>query len=701
VRLVTDDYYGTKVIDPYRYMENLKDTTVLRWMKAQADFTSATLAAIPGRAALLARIQGLGQSAPQVQATPLPGDMYLLLKRQPNADVSRLYLRHGLTGDDRLLVDPERIKLPASVQRKGKNTIQFITASPNNKYVAVGITPGGSEQDTEVHIFEMESGRETGDVLSRAWNGGATWLPDSRALVYQRLRKLPPDAPAAELYQKVPTCLHVLGRDSDKDPPVFGYGAVPLIPVDAKLQGTVTTFPGAAYALGAVITGVSPPSTYYVESVDSLGKTNTAWRKVADTTDDVGDVEVHGTDLYVLSYKNAPRYKVLRVDARKPDLASAESVVPPSEAVVRGISPAADALYVLLLDGGLNRVLRVPYGPHPQVEEVALPVHGTASVTTDLRIPGALVAAMSWTEASKIYRYDPATKRVVDTKLQPAGPYDSAPNVEAVEVKVASHDGTQVPLSITYPKGMKLDGTNPTVLYGYGAYGSSYSPDYARTWLAWYEHGGVYAVCHVRGGGEYGEEWHLAGKGKTKPNTWRDFIACAQYLIDKRYTSASRLAGQGGSAGGILIGRAITERPDLFGAALDEVGASDLLRMETTATGVGNVAEFGSTKTKEGFQSLYAMSSYHHVNDGKAYPAVLLTTGFNDPRVAPWEAAKMAARLQAATASGRPVLLRVEYQGGHGGIGITEKQAQEGLADGLSFLLWQFGVPEFQPRVRP
>jgi prolyl oligopeptidase len=203
-------------------------------------------------------------------------------------------------------------------------------------------------------------------------------------------------------------------------------------------------------------------------------------------------------------------------------------------------------------------------------------------------------------------------------------------------------------------------------------------------------------VCHVRGGGEYGEEWHLAGKEATKPNTWRDFIACAQYLIDNKYTSPAHLAGEGGSAGGILIGRTITERPDLFGAAIDIVGCSDMLRMETTANGVPNIPEFGSTKSEDGFKTLYAMSAYHHVKDQTAYPAVLLETGYNDPRVDPWQMAKMTAQLQAATASAKPVLLRVEYQGGHGGIGGTEKQLQERLADEWSFLLWQFGVPEFQ-----
>jgi prolyl oligopeptidase len=247
-----------------------------------------------------------------------------------------------------------------------------------------------------------------------------------------------------------------------------------------------------------------------------------------------------------------------------------------------------------------------------------------------------------------------------------------------------------------YPKNMKMDSLNPTFLIGYGSYGISMSPSFPTTALAWQEKGGVTAICHVRGGGEYGEEWHLAGKGKTKPNTWRDFIACAQYLIDNKYTSPARLAGEGSSAGGILIGRAITERPDLFGVAQIDVGMLDTLRFETTANGPPNIPEFGSTKTEEGFAALFEMSAFHHVKDGTAYPAVLLTTGMNDARVDPWMPGKMTARLQAATSSGKPVLLRVDYAGGHGG-GSGATAAQESLADTYSFLLWQFGVPEFQP----
>jgi len=695
VKPVTDDYYGTKIVDPYRYMENLKDPQVAAWMKAQDDYTRLVLAKIPGRGQLLARIRTLDETVPQVQAQRLPGDLYLIMKRLPSEILYKLYLRRGLNGEDKLLVDPEQVKLAPANQAKGKNAIQYFSPSLDNQYVAVGIAPGGSERDTEIHIVETSSGRETGDVVARAWSGSPSWLPDNRSFVYGKLQKLPPGAPATEIEQKTRAYLHVMRTDAEQDPAVFGYGVVPSIEVDPRYFASVSAPPNSKYALGVINSGVSPNSVFYIEPLADLGKTNTAWRKVADLADNVSDIEVHGDDLYVLTYKNALRYKVLRLDARHPDMASAEMVVPAGEAVVSGISPAQDALYVQLLDGGLHRILRLPYGPHPKAEEVALPFKGTAFTAADPRVPGALLYLTSWTKALTIYAYDPETKQVTDTKLQPAGPYDNPTNIESVEVKVQSYDGTQVPLSITYPKNIKLDGSNPTLMEGYGAYGFPSFPFFEPMRLAWYEKGGVYAVCHVRGGGEFGEEWHLAGKEVTKPNTWRDFNACAQYLIDNKYTSPAHLAGEGGSAGGILIGRAITERPELWGAAIDMVGCSDMLRMETTANGVPNVPEFGSTKTEDGFKALYAMSAYHHVKDRTAYPAVLLETGYNDPRVDPWQMANMTAELQAATSSDQPVLLRVEYEGGHGGIGGTEKQAQERLADEWSFLLWRFGAPEF------
>ena len=698
VKEVVDDFHGTKVSDPYRYMENLKDPEVSAWFRAQNDYTRSMLAKIPGRAKLLARIREFDQSVPRVFAQRLPGDRYLIWKRLPNEDTGKMYLRYGLKGTDRLLVDPEKIKLNPEDQAKGKNEVRNTAISDDGKLIVVGLTPGGSETNNELHVIEIATGRELPDIIGHgtcAEGLFVSWLPDNRSFVYGRLQDLPADAPPERVRQNFRSYLHVLGNDPAQDKPIFGNGVVSSIDVDPSLIASVVIPQGSKYAIGVLNGSVTPNSAYYIAPVETLGKPDTPWRKINDFEDGVTDIAVQGDDLYLLTYKNTPRYKVIRADAQNPSLASAETVVPAGQAVVNGIHRAKDALYVDLMDGGIGRLLRVPYGASAKPEPVSLPFDGSIYFSSDPRVPGVILYAVTWTRAGRIYQYDPQTKKVSDTGMQQAGPYDNPGNLESVEVKIPSYDGTMVPLSIVYKKGLKVDGTNPTLMEGYGGYSISITPDFNPTQLAWYELGGVFAVCHVRGGGEYGEEWHLGGKGATKPNTWLDFIACAQYLIDKKYTSTPRLAGTGGSAGGILIGRAITARPELFGAAIIDVGFLDTVRSETTANGETNIPEVGTVKTEEGFRNLYQMSAYANVKDQTPYPSVLLTTGINDPRVDPWMPGKMTARLQAATSSGKPILLRVDYGGGHGG-GSGEAQQQEANADRWSFLLWQFGMPGFQ-----
>ncbi|HEX5103199.1 MAG TPA: prolyl oligopeptidase family serine peptidase, partial [Pirellulaceae bacterium] len=344
---------------------------------------------------------------------------------------------------------------------------------------------------------------------------------------------------------------------------------------------------------------------------------------------------------------------------------------------------------------------RLPFAQGESPPTIALPEGYSSAVLLAAQpdVPGAWLALASWCRARSIRRFDAHTQTLEESDLSPAGKFDGPPGFVSTEVMVKSHDGVLVPLTIVHRQDLELDGSHPVLLSGYGAYGFSVPVNYSPLQLAWLERGGIFARAHVRGGGEFGKEWHLAGQKATKPNTWKDFIACAEYLVAHRYTSPGKLAGAGGSAGGILIGRSITEHPDLFGAALVEVGVLDALRMETTTNGVPNIQEFGSVATRPGFDALLAMSALHHVRDGVKYPAVLLTHGINDHRVEPWMSAKMTARLQAATASGKPILLRIDYAAGHGAsLGATKEQALAQLADQWSFLLWQFGDPAFQPK---
>jgi prolyl oligopeptidase len=309
-----------------------------------------------------------------------------------------------------------------------------------------------------------------------------------------------------------------------------------------------------------------------------------------------------------------------------------------------------------------------------------------------------LFSVEGWVHSGAWVAYDPKEKKIVDTGLLAPSPVDAKGYV-GEEIKVKSADGTEVPLSIVRQKNAKPDGKRPTLIWGYGAYGISETPVFAPRWFPLLENGGIWAICHVRGGGEYGEDWHLAGKKSTKPNSWGDLIACAQYLIDKGWATPATLAIDGGSAGGILVGGAMNARPDLFRVVIDEVGVSNALRGEFSENGPPNIPEFGSVTTEDGFKGLLAMDAMHNVKPGTPYPAVLLTTGINDPRVPSYESGKMAATLQAATTSGRPILLRVDYDAGHG-IGSTRIQRNKELADKFAFMFWQMGLKAYQPKAK-
>ncbi|MGH8713670.1 MAG: prolyl oligopeptidase family serine peptidase [Casimicrobiaceae bacterium] len=689
---VSDTYYGTTIVDPYRALEDLKDPAVAVWMKAQADYTRATLDRIPQRAEILKEIERYGDdTAARVTGVQRNNGDYYYLKRFANDNTLKLYMRHGTDGKEQLLIDPDRRATTPGTHY----AIDYFQPSPDNRYVAYGISEGGSEESV-LHVFDIAAGKDTGDAIDRALFASPSWLPDG-TLVYSRLQKLAPGAPVTEKYLNQRAYLHRLGNNPDDDAPLFGAGVMAGIALEPVENVFAAHVPGSSYVVAVNVRGVQREYKVYAAPLASLAGDKTPWRKIVDYGDDVTDLAIHGDTIYLLSHSGAPHFKVLRMDFAKPDVAAADVVIPESDNVITGLAVAKDALYVRRMKGGISNLLRVDYATGAKPTPIKLPFGGDMdALAADPRLPGAVFELGGWTRSDAWYAYDPQRGTIADTGLQPKGKYDAPADLVATEVSAMAKDGTLVPLSIVHKRGMKLDGKNPTVLYGYGAYGISQLPFYRPTFLPWFERGGILAVAHVRGGGENGEDWYKGGYKATKPNTWNDAIACAEWLVANKYTTPARLAIWGGSAGGIFVGRSITDRPDLFGAAIDQVPASDMLRFETTANGAPNVPEFGSIKTEQGFKALLAMSPYHHVRGGVRYPAVLVITGINDPRVDAWEAGKMAARLQAATSSGKPVLLRIDYDAGHG-IGSTKKQAYEERADVFAFLFWQFGVKGFQP----
>lgn len=700
VRTVTDTYHGVRIDDPYRYFENKNDPVVARWMKAHSEHAQAVLARIPGRQALLEKIQRYDSATSErvAQITRVPGELYFIERRGAADNQYKLSLRRGLTGADQQLVDPEVVE-----RKTGQpHAINWYMPSPDGSRLAYGLSAQGSEAAV-LHLLDTRTGKPIGRPITRAEFGGVDWSPDGTHVVVNRLRALRAKDKATDKYQHSQVWLLRAGRPIAEAKAVFGTATRGVDIKPAEIPVVSFTHDGK-WALGMVINGTQRELGLYVAPQAGVLAGKPAWKRVLRPADEVTGVAYFDDTLYMVSHHGAPRSKVLAMRLNDaPDLQKAELVMPASDRVVVNVAAAADALYIEARDGNIKRLYKRPHGMAGAPVEVKLPLEGSFELVNseggasaaNPRLPGVLIDLQSWNAARQVYEVA-ADGSVRNTGLQPAGPYDQPPGIVATEVKVKSHDGALVPMSIIHRADVKLDGSNPTILYGYASYGSTEEPFYSVSRLAWLDHGGVYAIANPRGSSVYGEEWYRAGFQATKPNTWKDFIACAEYLVAQKYTSPAKLGILGGSAGGILVGMAMVERPDLFAAVIPAVGALDMLRMETTANGVPNIPEFGSIKTEAGFKSLLAMSTYAHIKTGTAYPAVLLTHGVNDPRVEVWTSTKTAARLMAATTSGKPVLLRLEYDAGHG-IGSTKKQQLEERADMLSFFLWQMGVAGFQP----
>ncbi len=692
VRNVAETFFGTTVDDPYRDFENTKAPAVAAWMKAHSQHAHSTIARISGRAELRAQLDRLDASASArvFDITRLPGDVLFFQRRGAKEDQFKLYVRRGLQGQDQLLFDPELLK-----KKTGKShAINYVSPSPDGKRVAVGVSAGGSE-DAVLRILDTRTGRQLGPEIARAQFGAVSWTPDGQEIYFHRMQLLKKGMPSTDKYQRSSAVVMKPGGPESSIRTVLTAGQAGEVNIPATEFAFIDVRPDGR-VLAQVIDGVSPEFRAYHSTLAQLRAGKPQWKKLFDREDSVTSLAVQGDRAYVLSHKGAPRYQLLSAKLDGFSMSSAKVLVPQSERVLSGLAAAADSVYLEQRDGNVKRLSKLAYRDDAQPVEVNLPVVGAFTLGSGVRsdVPGLLLDLESWTRARQIYAVA-ADGGVSNTGLQPAGPFDAPGNVVASEVMVKSHDGVMVPMSIIHKAGVKPDGNNPTILYGYASYGITEEPFFSLSRLAWMDAGGVFAVANPRGSGVFGKQWHEDGRLAKKPNTWRDFIACAEYLVAQGWTRPSRLAIWGGSAGGILVGMAMNERPDLFAVVLPSVGSLDLVRAETTPNGVPNIPEFGSRTTEPGFRALLAMSTYHQVKDGVNYPAVLFTHGVNDPRVEVWTSTKTAARLLAASKSGKPVLLRLDYDSGHG-IGSTKTQVLDERADLFAFTLWQMGVPGFE-----
>ena len=690
----TDVYFGTTVADPYRALEDLKDPQVAAWMKAQAAYTRAVLDRIPQRDKLLDEIARYADAASaRISSVQVSGSDVYYLKRRASENIPKLYVRHGYMGTERLLVDPDALPAPAGKH----NAIDYYSPSPDNRRLAFGISPGGSEESV-LHVIDVATGKETGDVIDRA-NYAQPSFPPGGAMIYSRMQKMAPGAPVTDKYRNQRVFLHKLGDDPDKDTPILGAGLSPRVPIDSAELVFAGVPRGSDYLLGIIANGVQNEIKVYVAPLAALGKPDIPWTKVADNSDDVTDLAVQGNTAYLLSHKDASRFKVLKLSLADPDLAKAEVVIAPGESVITGIAAAKDALYVRKMNGGVSELARLAYAPGAGAEAIKLPFQGDIdSLAADPEVAGVLFNAGAWTKFGGYYAYSPATRKVTDTGLQPQGRYDNPTNLVSREVKVKAADGTlhsDVDRASQGDEARRQQSDDPlrirrlrhlddAVLSGRtGCRGSTAAAcSRSRTCAA--------AANTARIGTRPATSRPSPTRGATRsraPNGWSPTSTTSPARLVDPWAAARAASSSAARSPSVRICSAPQST---------RCRCRTRVRMEFSSNGVPNIPEFGSVKTEEGFKALLAMSAYHRVRDGTKYPAVMVETGFNDPRVDAWEAGKMAARLQAATTSGKPVLLRIDYDAGHG-FGSTKKQRYEERADNFAFLLWQFGVKGFQP----
>jgi prolyl oligopeptidase len=694
-RPVKDTYHDITVVDDYRWLENWDDPAVKSWSDAQNTYARGVLDALPATKEIRQRITELQSGVTSYSRGTFRAGRLFLLKRDASRDQPRIV---ALSAPD--AVASERVVFdPLARDPKGGTSIDWYIPSPDGTKVAVSLSEGGSERGN-VHVFDVATGKEIGEVIERVnygtAGGSVTWAGDSSGVYYSRYPRVG-ERPAEDLDFYTQVYFHALGTPVTSD----RYEIGKEFPRIAEIF--LTTSGDGRYILANVANGDGGEFAQFVRLPGG------AWTQITTFKDKV----VHGVfgddgALYLLSRNGAPRGKVLRLPLNgdtPPQLKAAAIVVPESADAVIGfnfygsetILPTKSRLYVVDLVGGPNRVRMFSPTGAPLG---TLPLPPVSAVEDMIRInDDVLYRVATFLDPPAWYRFDPAARKSASPPDKLAISSTATPTsveAEVVRATAISKDGTRVPMSIIRRKGTVLNGRNPTLLTGYGGYGVSYTPDFLGTHRLWLEQGGVLVVANIRGGGEFGEAWHLAGNLTKKQNVFDDFIACADTLIKLRYTSADRLAIEGGSNGGLLMGAALTQRPGLFKAVVSHVGIYDMLRVELSSNGAFNVPEFGTVKDSDQFAAMYTYSPYHRVKDGTRYPAVLFLTGSNDPRVDPMQSRKMTARLQAANAGNSPVLLRTSSTSGHGiGTALTETINQE--VDVFAFLFEQLGVTYRQP----
>jgi prolyl oligopeptidase len=666
---VLETLHGETIPDPYRWLEDGESPGTREWTDAQNALTRSYLDAVPGRGDLHRRLDQLLAIGAISVPTPVRG-RYFYQRRDGRQNQPVLYVRPGVHGEDRAVIDPNALDSAGAV------ALDWYYPSDDGRLLAYGLSENGSEQSV-LQVLDVDTGAILSDRIPHTRAADLAWLPDRTGFYYTRYPG-PGEAPQGEEHYHRAVHFHRLGADPHQDPLVFK-------PAEKEHWPSVGISPDGRWLVIGVARTFDQTDLYLQDLRGGAPPVAVAKDLPASFEGEV----VHGR-LFMRTNLDAPTYRVYVVDPERPGRDGwREIVAPRPDAVLEGIRVTADRLALSYLQRASSR-LRLTDHEGRNGREVTLPTLGSlfgAGAEWDGR--ELFYGFSSYTVPPGVYRIDLETGaeelwRQVEADVDPA-------RFEVSQVSVRSKDGTDVSMFLVHRTGLIRDGSNPVYLTGYGGFNISMTPAFSRSLLLWLERGGVVAIPNIRGGGEYGEDWHQQGMLGRKQNSFDDFIAAAEWLIEHRYTRPERLAAAGGSNGGLLMGAVLTQRPDLFRAVVIQVPLLDMLRYHRFLIARLWIPEYGSAEDPAQFPWLRAYSPYHHVRDGVAYPAVLLATAESDTRVDPMHARKMAARLQAATSSPRPILLRLESRAGHGA-GKPLNKVLEELTDTWAFVCSELGV---------
>jgi prolyl oligopeptidase len=667
---VIDTLHGRAIADPYRWMENLEDSDARSFIDAENELTRRILDRIPARSAFEKRLSEI-LSIGTIGVPEVTGNRYFYEKRQGSENQPVLYWREGQNGEPKVLLDPN------ALSAEGIVAVDWWYPSRDGHLLAYGLSRGGSEQST-LHVLDVDTGAQIRDTIPRTRASSVAWLPDGSGFYYMRFPN-PGDVPQGEEFFHSRIRFHKLGGDPAADPVIFGTGRDMEDWLDCGLSDDGRF----------LVIHVSQTARKTSLFLKDLSDANGTFVDVSENRDAHFFGTVHDGVLYIQTDDGAPNYRLFKASAENPSRANWREIIPEGKFKLEQAAFAGGRIFASYLENASSRLYE--YDADGKLRrEIELPGIGTVfGVGGEWRGTEFFFGFTSFFVPQTVYRVDVGADRV-DVYDRIVSPVDAS-RYTVEQVWYRSKDGTRVPMFVVRGKDSVLDGTNPTILYGYGGFDIPMTPSFSKTIIPWIERGGIYAVANIRGGGEFGEEWHRAGMLGKKQNVFDDFIAAAEWLCAKEYTSPARLAIFGGSNGGLLVGAVVTQRPDLCAAAVCAVPVLDMVRYHLFSVGRYWITEYGDPRKAEEFEYLIKYSPYHNVRDGVRYPAILLTTAESDSRVDPAHAMKMTARLQAATASDNPVLLRFETKAGHG-IGAPTQKIVDEYADYLAFFSWRLGI---------